>query len=333
MSAYPPFRPKRAREALATVYWHLDLPMPEVVVAPDLLGGYEAARADAAGVAQEACRCVVSDSLWGEQPVSAVYGTIWSLCWEDTLHINRERLTQTLGGTRVTERQKWALFSQAQFVGQSKDFAGGYSRAKTYATNSYASLFSPQVFPRIEYQEISLAFRRAHEYGLLWYFPLETAVILVPAPRILTDPDNRLHSISEPAVAWRKGATWHFLHGVWFGKALWKQITGNDLTASQVLGIKNIEQRRAALQVYGVSRIIKHAGRMLEEYQGYTLYRVENIFPITAYFLRYTCPSTGREYVSGIHPEIGERRSVVDALKWKFQLMGVRDGKLFTQES
>jgi len=52
----------------------------------------------------------------------------------------------------------------------------------------------------------------------------------------------------------------------------------------------------------------------------YELHRIDNVFSQPAYFLKYSCPSTGRIYVSGIDPQVGKLNDVASALAWKFGL-------------
>jgi hypothetical protein len=51
---------------------------------------------------------------------------------------------------------------------------------------------------------------------------------------------------------------------------------------------------------------------------GYQLYKIDSVFSQTAYFLKYSCPSTGRVYVSGIDPDIGSRNNAIAACAWKW---------------
>ena len=48
---------------------------------------------------------------------------------------------------------------------------------------------------------------------------------------------------------------------------------------------------------------------LIQEENGYQVYRLE-IFPGGAYFLRYSCPSTGKTYASGIPHRIGVIKSI-----------------------
>src|SRR5947209_5148658 len=114
MSHYPPFRLERVREALAEVYHLLGLMMPPATVVPDLFDGYDLARADAAGVAQDACRCVLADSAW-RATAEGVLETIWSLCWEDTLLINQRRFAKRMG-MQPDSRAERRAFSRTDFI-------------------------------------------------------------------------------------------------------------------------------------------------------------------------------------------------------------------------
>jgi hypothetical protein len=54
--------------------------------------------------------------------------------------------------------------------------------------------------------------------------------------------------------------------------------------------------------------------------RGNELYLIQNVFTRDAYYLKYACPSTGRVYVSGIEPEVGEQGSADLSMAWKFGL-------------
>jgi hypothetical protein len=84
---------------------------------------------------------------------------------------------------------------------------------------------------------------------------------------------------------------------------------GDKMTVKQLLSIENIEQRMAALRIFGADRLIDEAKATLvsSSKRGNNLYVIPKetgLFTMDAYFLRYSCPSTGRVYVSGVAPEL-----------------------------
>lgn len=83
-------------------------------------------------------------------------------------------------------------------------------------------------------------------------------------------------------------------------------------TVKDILTIENIEQRMAALRIFGADKLVQEAGAQLldKSTRGNELYvipRSRGLFDEDAYFLKYQCVSTGRIYVSGIPPELFNR--------------------------
>jgi hypothetical protein len=88
------------------------------------------------------------------------------------------------------------------------------------------------------------------------------------------------------------------------------------------------------VRTYGItSFLVEPHASVIDRQDGYELYELRGIFLRHAYFLKYTCPSTGKPYVSGIPPMIGQHKSVRRALAWKFCLPHVTTRHLFTAES
>jgi len=134
----------------------------------------------------------------------------------------------------------------------------------------------------------------------------------------------RLHSTDEAAIQFSDGYEMYCLWGVRFEKDLWEKVVKNKLTFKEVMGIENMEQRMAALKamdpemfLYGV----KH--ELLDKSErGNELYKVSGVFPQDAYFLKYSCPSTGRVYMSGIDPNFVARNKKADAcMAWKLGIL------------
>lgn len=89
-----------------------------------------------------------------------------------------------------------------------------------------------------------------------------------------------------------------------------------DYTVKDILAIKNIEQRMAALRLFGADKLIEEtqATRVSKTKRGNELYlipRSKGFFDEDAYFLKYACVSTGRIYVSGIPNWLFNQQSAV----------------------
>jgi hypothetical protein len=175
---------------------------------------------------------------------------------------------------------------------------------------------------------------QAMEYGLGYRVEWEDKLYLVPTPIVRIDERNRFHSLTSPAIRWKNGAEFFYLNGVNFEKDLWEKVVNKTISSKEVLSLDNIEQRMAALRVIGVEKILETA-TLIDHAKGYELYQIKNIFTITAYYLKYADPSTGRVYISGIDPKVGVKKSAIKALAWKFHIDDEVDNntKLFDVES
>lgn len=171
----------------------------------------------------------------------------------------------------------------------------------------------------LEYCELLM---QAKEAGMGYRVEFEGTVYCVPTPIVRVDEHSKFHSISESAIRWKGGKEFYYVHGVYFTHTLWKSIVDRTIRTKDVLALDNIEQRMVTLKVIGVEQLLHetHATLLDTSKRGNELYKVEHIFNQTAYFLKYTDPSTNRVYVSGIPPALGELGEADSAMAWKFQL-------------
>ena len=116
---------------------------------------------------------------------------------------------------------------------------------------------------------------------------------------------------------------------------------GRKLDGKVVISIPNIEQRRVAMDIYGIEKLMESLDKKLinRSPRGNELYGVNLGSTINVQFmeysdwyrsapeqglvLKYSCPSTGRIYFSGIpnRDEFGnEIRRADQAMAWKFSL-------------
>jgi len=150
--------------------------------------------------------------------------------------------------------------------------------------------------------------------------------ILAPAPtRIEFDDEGRLHSDGGRAVEYANGEGFHFMTGVWFPDALFKEITAPDAPMKTILNLEDVDQRMAAMRFVGPERLIEEAGAKLidKSKKGNELYMIaekEGVFRQDAYFLKYEDPSTDRVYVSGVDPSVGSEKDADKAMAWKFHM-------------
>lgn len=155
-------------------------------------------------------------------------------------------------------------------------------------------------------------------------FMTDKICIILTKPTVLTDVQWRLHNPYGLAMQWQDGTGEYFLHGVTFEKSLWKKVTERSLSFTEVLAIKDIDQRWVAMKFMEPQKLIEGAnGKLLQKSErGNELYLFEGLFPNApkAFFLKYACPSTGRVYLSGVSPEIGERKDADAAMGWKHHM-------------
>ena len=156
--------------------------------------------------------------------------------------------------------------------------------------------------------------RIAANCGWVWFF--SGAAIVTDRPRILSrDDQNRLHCESGAAVEYRDGFAIHAWHGTRI-PAEWIE-NKTTLTAKTALTWENIEQRRAAIEIVGWSRILRELDAKVIDADGDpqigTLVEVKlPDLPRPARFCRVTC-GTGREFAVGVPPEVA---TAIEAQAW-----------------
>lgn len=175
-----------------------------------------------------------------------------------------------------------------------------------------------------------LTFLRSNIYDSIL---LEGLCIVCPFPSELhTDDQGRMHCATRPAIAWRDGYSLHYLFGVHFDPELFAGVTSRQMTFKDVMAIENMEQRMVAIKVIGAEVLLENAKLLDVSLRGNQLYLVEGVFEQPAYFLKYSCPSTGRVYVSGVDPSVGIDANADKAMAWKLNLSEGEYAKL-RQES
>ena len=166
----------------------------------------------------------------------------------------------------------------------------------------------------------------------------DNSIHCLEKPKIRVDDAGRLHSTNSPAVSW-KWTNLYCLHGVYFDLESFQKIVGRKLDGKEIISIPNIEQRGVAMDIYGIEKLMESLDKKLIDRspRGNELYSVNlgNTFnvqflddwyrdePTKGLVLKYSCPSTGRIYFSGI-PEFDEFSNEItradQAMAWKFGL-------------
>ena len=166
---------------------------------------------------------------------------------------------------------------------------------------------------------------QSKKHGLGYRIEHDDILYCVPTPLVLINNQNRFHSLDKPAIRWKEGSEFYFIHGVNFTKELWEKIIQKKLPAIEILKLKNIEQRYIAIKIYGASNIFKELKcELIDKSNRNELYALENIIQNkTLKLLRYFCPTTKREYVKFVPYEFNKAD---EAQSWSFNI-SLRDYK------
>ncbi len=163
------------------------------------------------------------------------------------------------------------------------------------------------------------------ESNMFGYIPLKKNCIVCSFPTIIKLDEGFLHSTSGPAIEWRDGTKYYFLEGMNMGKRLWKHILLKKFKKKGIFKIKHFFFRYLAIKYYGVENLVDELDTTIldESIRGNKLYRVYNLNIRFAYFLKYKCPSTGKEYFKAIPPnevDTSLDRLADRAMAWKFSM-------------
>jgi len=164
------------------------------------------------------------------------------------------------------------------------------------------------------------ALKAIAEAGNCYIWLSKTKMYVLPFPEVHL-LDKKLHNDKGYALKFADKET-YWLNGIKFDYDFWHRLICHVANAKEILNLSNIEQRMAALKYYGSDKLLKELkSEIIDKMQpDYELHRIDNVFSQPAYFLKYSCPSTGRIYVSGIDLQVGKLNDVASALAWKFGL-------------
>lgn len=175
--------------------------------------------------------------------------------------------------------------------------------------------------------------RRLRDFILSGQFDMiefDDFVVAVMYPkRLKLEPHNgswRHHSLDGPTIAWKDGFEQYNIWGVEFDPALYEKITKGTISAKEVTKLQNIEQRMVALKALGSEAILRDLDAKLVENtrNGLELFAIQEGFNRTQFCLKYKCPSTQREYISYVAPDVVEKAKKGDkadtAMAWKHKV-------------
>ena len=77
-------------------------------------------------------------------------------------------------------------------------------------------------------------------------------------------------------------------------------------------------------KIFGVENLLENAKLLDKSNNGNELYLLEGLFRQPAYYLKYSCPSTGRVYVKGVDPRFAKEHKNADecqahSFSWSLQ--------------
>lgn len=176
-------------------------------------------------------------------------------------------------------------------------------------------------FPREQFAE----YLKADESGFLVTLMFEKVCFVIPMSEKIDqwvgeEYNRRLHSDTKEALE-VAGLKMYFLNGVQFPHDLWSKVVSREMPFEEILGIRDIDQRTQAMKYADVEKFLSHSGAKLldKSVRGNELYQIPHgeMFTEDAYYLKYSCPSTSKVYMSGVPKEIGEQKDADNAMAWK----------------
>jgi len=199
-------------------------------------------------------------------------------------------------------------------------YPGSYCNVSDYGWLAYYSFFE-QIGLNLKNEAFG-KFRDLINTGLYDTIQLDGLCVVSEMPIILErSPTGQLHSTTGPAIAWSDGYEIYALNGVMIDGDLYNQITNKTLSAKEALTISNVQVRMEALKFLGSNQLLTDLGATpISTELGYELFKIEGVFDVTEYCLRYSCPSTGQIYVDFIDPIVGARGDAISAVASKWRL-------------
>ncbi|HAZ43203.1 MAG TPA: hypothetical protein DDW76_38530 [Cyanobacteria bacterium UBA11369] len=136
-------------------------------------------------------------------------------------------------------------------------------------------------------------------------------------PRILSfDNQQRLHAEGAPAIQFADGFSVYAYHGVRLPEKYGK-LHPDRWRSEWLLTEKNAELRRVLIQGIGYDRICQELEAIeLDNWQEYTLLKIDNVEAEPMYILKMICPSTGRIHALRVPPDIESAREAIRWVNW-----------------
>lgn len=155
----------------------------------------------------------------------------------------------------------------------------------------------------------------------LSYFTSTHAFVLMWPDTFQTTDSGILHSSFGPSLQWAD-EKYYFYSGWWIPSMFYEN--PSKVSPATVLGEKNVEKRRAYMEILGSSRYaelldLEIRDQSIDRFGNFIeLYRTRTADALAGehlQFVKVTCPSTGRNYMLCVPPHI---LSAVEAVAWTF---------------
>lgn len=269
----------------------LGIPCPEIVVADNLVEGYQIIKR----MARDTAWNTAWNTAWG-MDWNTAWGTAWGTAWDTAWN--------TAWGTA------WdAAWDAAR--GTAWDTAWDAARDAAYLNTGLGGAGISKFIG------IQTEMLEALESGLGFYFPMRDKLVLVPMPRMIISR-GRLHFDHGKAVEWNDHTGFYFLHGVKFEEELYWKVVNQELTIADMLtGISSADQRSVALMFAQPEKLLKHLKAKListgskptRAKEPTKLYEVPDFMGTgtTEYAMTMFCPSTARPFLEWVEPAMGAK--------------------------
>ena len=149
------------------------------------------------------------------------------------------------------------------------------------------------------------------------------AIIYGRPNEVRRDANNRLHCDQDAAIVWPSGYCQYYLKGVCFDEITWRKIITHKFEISDLAKINNADARAVALSMLRPDLLLEHVNAVETHIgiKGTKLYAVPNFMDTgeDQFCMLMECPSTGRNFIEWVEPEIGRMNDadLAQANAWK----------------
>jgi len=186
--------------------------------------------------------------------------------------------------------------------GQEFIFCFEFAQANPDKINQHDKLF-------LESQELFLQLKEA---GAGYWAEKDGILYICPNAIVYQDEQQRFHSETKPAIAWKDGLECYFLDGISLDKTIWQKVTNQTASFAEIMQIENADAQAVALK-YCSNSLLQLPAKLLDKsFMGDELYLLKNheLNDFTQekeiYFLKMKCP-TGRTFVEFVEPEFARQ--------------------------